>query len=213
MKKLITGLGIILLSISALAGCIATEEVVETEEVDTEEITEEAVETEEIAEEINTEEVSSEEVATYVAKPGTFAYDSEKYIYHGDFDALGYVTTQTMSEGFCTENCKTYTYAFFNILETPNESVAKYTEENTGNAFVGNMSIGIGCVTDEIVWRMSGSDELGIEKQTNSLASSEKLLNSTEKEPITVNLKREIFTAGAGAPDCYAHFSKVEVVN
>jgi len=196
MKKFITGLGITLLSVSILAGCVNTEKTMDVEE------TVDLVET-----------VANVEVLEYVAKPGTFAYDSQNYIYHGDFDALGYVTTQTMDEGFCTENCKTYTYASFNILETPNASIEKYTEENTGNSFIGNMSIGIGCVAEEIIWRMAGSDESGTQKYTDSMESSKKLLNSTEKEPVTVNLKRDIFTGGGGAPDCYSHFSKIEVMN
>jgi hypothetical protein len=141
---------------------------------------------------------------------GTFAYDESLYAYHGDFDATGYITTMEMDESFCTENCQTFNYAFFNILEVTNELVETYVDEKAGNAFVGDMSIGIGCVADTgLLWRKNHSDEFGMQTKTHSVASSEKLLNATAENPVTINIKREPSTAGAGAPECYSHFTEV----
>ena len=148
----------------------------------------------------------------YYGEPGTFTYDEANYTYHGEFDALGYVTTEFVNEAFCTEDCKTFKRAFFNILETQNKPIKDYIAESEGNSFIGDMSITIGCFTDnDLLWRLNHSDELGMQKYQNSASSSETLLNSSPTNIVKVNLERYLFTGGGGAPDCYSHFAEVKV--
>ena len=161
-------------------------------------------------------DISEEEdqlVENQISEQGTFAYDEANYTYHGEFEALGYVVTKEIEEGFCAENCKTFNYAFFNILETKNQPIADYIAESAGNSFVGDMSVAIGCFTDNnLLWRMNHSDELGMQKYQNSDSSSETLLNSSPTNLIKVKLERALFTGGSGAPDCYSHFGKVNII-
>jgi len=141
-----------------------------------------------------------------------FKYDADNGDYYGNLIANGYVTLKERPEAFCVENCPIYTYAFFNVLDTDNEFFDDYIEEQKGNSFVGDMSIGLGCVDNAILWRWNDSDELGMQKYTNSSEVSEALLNSSAENPIKIELERYLFTSGSGAPDCYSHFAQVNIV-
>jgi hypothetical protein len=59
---------------------------------------------------------------------------------------------------------------------------------------------------------MNDSNELGMQKYTNSLEESEIILNSNSQNPIIVELERYLYTGGRGAPDCYSHFTKVNII-
>jgi hypothetical protein len=141
-----------------------------------------------------------------------FKYDADNSDYYGNLIANGYLTLKERPEAFCVENCPMYTYAFFNVLNTDNEFFDDYIEGQKGNSFVGDMSIGLGCVENAILWRWNDSDEFGMKKYTNSTETSEAILNSSAENPIKIELERYLFTKGSGAPDCYSHFAQVNIV-
>jgi hypothetical protein len=141
-----------------------------------------------------------------------FKYDEENYDYYGKLIVNGYATLQERPEAFCEENCPVYTYVFFNILDTENKFLDAYIKGQKGNSFVGETSIGLGCVADNILWRMNDSNEFGMQKYTNSLKTSEVVLNSSTEKPITIELERYLYSGGRGAPDCYSHFAQVKIV-
>lgn len=138
-----------------------------------------------------------------------FKYDEKVRSYYGKLIVNGYAAISEMPEGFCVDDCLVYDYVFFNVLSTDNKFLDNYIEEQQGNSFVGDISIGLGCVENDILWRMNDSDEFGMQKYTDSPATSEAILNSSKENPITVELERYLYTGGKGAPDCYSHFAKV----
>jgi hypothetical protein len=172
--------------------------------------------TEEIDEELTSE--TSEEKKVTPTKTGTkatindFKYDERLYDYYGKLVVEGYVTTEEWPEAFCEENCQMYTYVFFNVLNTENDFFDAYIERQLGNAFVGERSIGLGCVKNNILWRINDSDEFGPQEYTNSVETSALILNSTAERPITIQLERYLLRDGRGAPDCYSHFAQVRIV-
>lgn len=141
-----------------------------------------------------------------------FKYDEENYNYYGKLIVNGYATLQERLEAFCEEDCPVYTYVFFNVLDTENEFLDDYIEGQRGNSFVGESSIGLGCVEENALWRWNNSDQFGMKKYTNSLETSEAILNSSAENPITVELERYLYSSGSGAPDCYSHFAQVKIV-
>ena len=143
---------------------------------------------------------------------GDFKYDSELGAYYGNVVVNGYVTLSERPEAFCEENCPIYTYVFFNILDTDNQFIDDYITGQKGNSFVGEMSIGLGCVDNNILWRWNDSNEFGMQKYTNSSKTSQAVLNSNKESPISINLERYLYTSGRGAPDCYSHFANVSLI-
>jgi hypothetical protein len=141
-----------------------------------------------------------------------FEYDEGNQDYYGNLIVNGYMTLSEMPEAFCEEDCLIYTYAFFNVLETDNEFFADYIESQTGNAFVGEASIGLGCVENDILWRINDSDEFGMQEYTTSQEMSEAILSSDKENPVTIEIERYLLTLGSGAPDCYSPFAKVGLV-
>ncbi|MBT4917244.1 hypothetical protein HN709_03345 [Candidatus Peregrinibacteria bacterium] len=143
----------------------------------------------------------------------SFKYDEEKYVHHGTLTIEGYATLEEQQESFCEEDCSTYTYIFFNILNTDNEAIDNYVKEGKGNSFIGDNSIGLGCVEDNSIWHISSSDISPNKEYETSQEVSYKILNSSIENPITIEVTRPLFTGGAGAPDCYSHFTQFNIVD
>lgn len=157
--------------------------------------------------EAETVQEPEEEVAT-----DDFSYDEENGVYYGNLVVSGYLDVQEMQAGFCDENCEVFDYAFFQILDTDNDVFDQYVEGQGGNSFIGDNSIGLGCVEDGILWRMNDSNEFGMQEYRNSAEESEAILNASAENPIKVQLERYLFTGGGGAPDCYSHFANVKII-
>jgi len=139
-----------------------------------------------------------------------FKYDETLSAYYGDIVVKGYTNVVEAKEPFCEENCATYDYVLFNITDTNNDFIDEYIGGQKGNSFVGDMSIGLGCVKDGIVWRWNDSDKFGIKEYASSKAISERILKSTEEKPVTIQLTRYLYTGGRGAPACYSHFAEIQ---
>lgn len=164
-----------------------------------------------------------------------FKYDEKNYDYYGKLVVHGYATQQERPEfpksldvckevindhatqqekpeAFCEENYSEVTYVFFNVLNTDNKFFDDYIGKRTGNSFVGESSIGIGCVEENVLWRWNHSDQFGMKKYIDSLETSMAMLNSNKENPITIELERYLFTGGAGAPACYSHFAQLKIL-
>lgn len=136
--------------------------------------------------------------------------------YYGTVSALpGYATIVEKQEAFCTENCKTYQYVYFNILEQDNivpDDVAtlyQYIKENAGNSFLTENGIGLGCVDNGVIHYQNDSEKGQVSKELGTVTSSV-ILNSTVENPVEITLRKDAFEPGKGeAPDCYSHFSWV----
>ena len=80
-----------------------------------------------------------------------------------------------------------------------------------GNAFALENAIGLGCVIDNQITYINDSDETEFKRYKLSQEDSEKILNSTESNPITLKLEKLQLSSGRGASLCYSHITKIEV--
>lgn len=139
---------------------------------------------------------------------GTFG-DSGEY---GTLQAEGYPTIVKRNEGFCEENCKLYDYVFFNITRTENANIFNYLKSNSGNAFVQDKAIGMGCVTDGKISYSNNSDSKGRVEYSISKEDTSAILAATNEKPIVLELERLQLSGGGGAPTCYSHFTTFKVI-
>lgn len=145
---------------------------------------------------------------------GTFSYSENNYDYSGTIYVRGYADVQKTPEAFCDpaiEQCKTYDYVFFHILEkgqTP--GFEKFVQDYQGNSFIGANSIGLGCVTNGKITYSNDNDEKPVVDGSFSTDLSGKILNSSTDQPIALVFTKKILGGGMGAPSCYSHFATVE---
>jgi len=136
-------------------------------------------------------------------------YDEEDY--YGTAIITGYPELMERQEAWCDEDCDTYIYVGFNILETDDEYLFGLLTENSGNAFIGDKSIGLGCAFDGIIKYENDSDEFGMMEYEVPAELSADILNATEKNPITIEVEKYKYTGGRGAPTCYSHISQIRL--
>ncbi len=145
---------------------------------------------------------------------GDFHYDDAKSDYLGTLYLQGTVKVVEMSEGFCEENCKKFNYAFLNFdneYDAGNADLGKFMEMNSGNSFAGGNAIGLGCVEEHGIRRMAF--EKGEMKEfTIGQTDSESILGATGETKVLLKLARPDTVPGMGAPDCYTHFTGIELV-
>jgi hypothetical protein len=145
---------------------------------------------------------------------GDFHYDDAKSDYLGTLYLQGTVKVVEMSEGFCEENCKKFEYAFLNFdneYDAGNADLGKFMEMNAGNSFAGGNAIGLGCVEEHGIRRMAF--ESGDMKEfTIGQTDSESILGATGDTKVLLKLTRPDTVPGMGAPDCYTHFTGIELV-
>lgn len=100
----------------------------------------------------------------------------------------------------------------FRIVYYNNNAFTEYIQENSGNSFVGDVWIGLGCLS---------SDKKGIESDNdgdfgnvNNLISGDdfkKLMGSNKSNPINLQVTKPYYTSGRGATTCYSHFRNFKV--
>lgn len=150
-----------------------------------------------------------------VMKPaGDFHYDETASDYVGTLYLQGTAKVVEMSEGFCEENCKKFKYAFFNYdseYDAGNADLKKFMEMNQGNSFAGGNAIGIGCVEESGLRRMAFENGQ-IKEFTVGQTDSQTILGATRDATVLLKLTRPAAVPGMGAPDCYTHFTGVELV-
>ena len=106
-----------------------------------------------------------------------------------------------------------YNYIYFHIKEAKSTEFKNYIESLKGNSFVLENAIGIGCNVDGKITYNNSSDELGDKGYEISQEDSSKILNATENNPVRLKLERLALSYGKGAPVCYSHITKIEVVD
>jgi hypothetical protein len=141
-----------------------------------------------------------------------FEYDKDLFDYYGRLNVTGYATVKEVPEAFCESNCETYDYVSFNIVETDAPEIFNYILENDGNAYLGEKSVGLGCIDGENIVYTNDSDEFGMKEYVLSDLLSSAIIGSSKSLPITIELVRYPLSAGAGAPTCYSHFTEVNEV-
>lgn len=146
-------------------------------------------------------------------QPRNFSYDIEAGTYHGNIVIKGYATVSQREKISCKKKCEVYDYVNFNILETDNKNIYYYLKGESGNYFLGQNDIGLGCVSEDgLIWGWNDSSALGMQKFTNSIQTSKAILNSSEKKPITIKIQRSKQSSDGKATDCYSHFDKVQLM-
>lgn len=142
---------------------------------------------------------------------GNFGADSEGS-FSGDLTLRGYVDITRVQEPFCVEDCETFSYATFKILEASNEELADFLLMNEGNAYAAGDAIGLGCVDDGIIHYSNHSDAQQMKEYVLPPEVSAAILASTENEPVMLHLKKLPLSGGTEAPACYSHFTTMSVV-
>ncbi len=164
-------------------------------------------------EQANTTQNQTESQKTEPPKPktllkGTFG-DSGEY---GTLQVEGYATTVKRNEDFCQENCKQYDYVFFNITRTENTNIFTYLKNQSGNSFVQDKSVGMGCIINEQVSYSNNSDTRGSQEYTVSKGDTSAVMAATANKPIVLELERLKLSGEGGAPTCYSHFTTFKVI-
>lgn len=141
---------------------------------------------------------------------GSFGAEGEG-AFSGDLTVRGYADTVTVDEPFCTENCRKFTYVFFEIDETGNEGLLDFLPVNEGNAYVRPSAIGLGCVEDDVIHYSNQSDRNQMAEFRLDPTLSQAILESSAANPVTLHLTKLPLSGGTEAPACYAHFTTVEL--
>ncbi|MCH8986977.1 hypothetical protein IIA94_02310 [Patescibacteria group bacterium] len=142
---------------------------------------------------------------------------SDEFRFFGTLKLTGYFDTQTWTcdlddeFGLCSE---TVEYGSFIFSKTDQDSIYDYLEESKGNSFIGSNSVGLGCYEEENgrIISYNEADNGGV-MNTITGEQLEKLLLSSESNPVELKLTKPIYTSGRGAPECYSHFRFFEVSN
>ena len=134
---------------------------------------------------------------------GTFGEKGD----YGTFQAEGYLTTVKRSEAFCEDNCEEFDYALFNITRIENTDFTDFLKKQSGNSFVGENSIGLGCLVNGQITYSNNSDKYGSKEYKISKEITSDFVNSSIDKPIVVDFERQQFSAGSGAPTCYSHMT------
>ena len=132
--------------------------------------------------------------------------------YYGELIITGYATIRDVTEAYGEKLDPPYTYVSFEITETENSAVYDFLAQNKGNSFLGDSSIGLGCLENGTIEYFNESSDFGYQERTIPANLTTKILNSTEDSPIILQLTRHQPTAGSQAPSCYSHFAEIEEI-
>lgn len=165
----------------------------------------------ELIDESTPEGSGSEEGVTSGLPVGEYKLN-ESGLFYGDFYVRGYASTETVAEPFCEQDCATYDYVNFNIVESGNKDFLAFLESNRDNAYVKTNRIGLGCVENNLISYSNHSDEQGMKEFSLSAELSQAIMGSSAAQPIALHLKKLPLSGGQGAPACYSHITSVEVL-
>lgn len=160
----------------------------------------------------------------------TFKFNTPKFDYSkpfqkGEFDYFGVVTLtgylsvrdlecqSAEDESVCGESM-TYKYASFNFTNTDNELIKTYLNEISGNWYVREKSIGLGCYDqNKSSIESLNYDDNGSVKNIVTGQELETLLSSSESKQIKLQVTKSYLSLGGGAPNCYSLFREFKVVD
>ncbi|MFC1615704.1 hypothetical protein ACFL21_01060 [Patescibacteria group bacterium] len=146
---------------------------------------------------------------------GDFTKDADGN-YLGTIYLEGYAITELRPEAFCdptVDDCLNYEYMVFNYMNVENADFLEMIADSQGNSFVGQGSVGIGCLTYEgtIEYMNAADEDSGGREFVWEGDDIDKLISATEDRPVVLKMSRKLFTGGSGAPTCYSHFRDFEV--
>lgn len=152
------------------------------------------------------------ELAQEVTLPsGTFSRD-ENHNYSGTAYLRGYATVSQVEEPFCDQDCQIYDYVFFHVLDSGNAMLDEFLLDFAGNSFVGENSVGLGCVVDGGIVYENNSDQSGYQEDLSvAPADAQAILSSSLEAPVTIKAEKYLLTGGGEAFACYSHFSTVSL--
>lgn len=167
---------------------------------------------------VSSDNVSRDEISsdTIELQKGSFKITSTGDNGYGTVFVKGYVTVEEeydCGDGDCEidENTPKVNYVSFNILENENQDFNKYLTGLNGNSFGGENSIGLGCITNNILSYYNDSDIYGMKGYIKTITDTNKIMNSTIENPIVLELERLEFNGGSGAPACYSHITTIRI--
>ncbi len=153
----------------------------------------------------------------------TFKYNDDGA--SGIATVKGYITVEKTDycvDGECesSEN-SIYDVTHFHILETESTSFRNYINSFYSNDYTGEKTFSLGCVKNNVISYYNTYDEIQNDSEDNndfkyfvlSNDVSQKILNSSIDNPITLKLEKKKFSSGSGAPECYSHITNIEIVN
>jgi len=103
-------------------------------------------------------------------------------------------------------------YVWLMVQESGNPAFDRFLAASEGNAFAGPGRIGIGCVRGGEIQFENQSDELGMATFGIPAAGSRAILDSSERQPILLRLTKLPSSTASGAPACYSHITRVDVL-
>lgn len=150
-----------------------------------------------------------------------FSSHSDSYgnvSYSGEVEVKGYAETELTTEAFCKEDCPVYNYVFFKLTDNANATLQEYLKENSGNSFLGEDRIGLGCLLSSgKIYYQNYNDKTDWDDSSIELSydDSVKIRSSDEENPISLKLTKYTDAGGKGseAPSCYSQFSKIEILS
>lgn len=163
---------------------------------------------------INTDPETEREVVEEDNQEGKMQAMGESFYDGGYVNVRGYAEETEVDEAWCEEDCKKYQYVAFYVVpsEYDNASLQKFLDSNGGNSYVGTSSIGLGCNEDGVIVYENDSDEFGYENFELSEEVSSAILESSEDNPIDLQLVKKPLSGGRGAGTCYSHFTEMTLL-
>lgn len=153
---------------------------------------------------------------------GDFKPGGEDYI--GTLYLSGHARQIEMNEFFCggehddRTDCKKYTYVFFDVdsgFDSENEAFKEFMGQNGSNSFAGGNSFSIGCLQPDSTIKRTNiiAQDEGIQNTETTIAfeDSREILIASTDAPVILKVGRKA-TPGTEAPNCYSHFSEIELV-
>lgn len=132
----------------------------------------------------------------------------------GVVEVIGYSEVVEKGESDVDENTgKKYNYVYFHIKETKSKEFKNFINSINGNSYVLADAIGLGCIIDNEIKYYNSSDKNGDKEYFLSNEDSNKIINSTETNPVKLKLERLVYSSGSGAPVCYSHITNIEVID
>ncbi len=104
-------------------------------------------------------------------------------------------------------------YIYFHIISGGNSDFLKFINNNSNIFFAKEGAIGLGCKNNNIITYENKSKKLGFEEFELSLDESNKILNSSKNNPVTLKLERlKEPLEGYGPSACQSLITHISVV-
>lgn len=139
--------------------------------------------------------------------------ESKVYGFYGTLTLTGFLRTERRicnPGDMCGE---TVDYASFVFKETDNQAIYDLLNQFSGNSFVSEGAVGVGCYQKDLN-RIYSTNDADTNVSENIIREEDlnRLLGSSFSKPVKLKMTKPVYTSGRDAPDCYSHFRNFEVV-